>query len=179
LRSVLAVTGDSGWINWWRLFRANALIAGALLALLRNASLIRIRWPAPLLGLATLAFVGALLVQPGSAAILRLGAYLAELISIGIALSILVDGHCPAVQAVLGARPVVYLGQLSYSLYLWQQLFCLRITGGRNEEFPLNLLFAGVAAVASHHLIELPCLRLRERWRKWLRPDGHPKPTDG
>jgi peptidoglycan/LPS O-acetylase OafA/YrhL len=61
--------------------------------------------------------------------------------------------------AWLNARPMVWLGQISYSLYLWQQLFVFG-THGR----PWYGVIAAVgAASASYYVVEKPMLRLRER----------------
>jgi peptidoglycan/LPS O-acetylase OafA/YrhL len=64
----------------------------------------------------------------------------------------------------LNARPVAYVGSLSYSLYLWQQPFFNRHSEATVASFPLNLAIVIVLAVASHHLIEKPFLRLRGRF---------------
>ena len=59
----------------------------------------------------------------------------------------------------LNVKPVVWLGKISYSLYLWQQLFVF----GQHPR-PWYLMFAAVAmACASYYLVEQPMLRLRER----------------
>ena len=36
----------------------------------------------------------------------------------------------------------MWLGKLSYSLYLWQQLFCIGASGWAVRRFPLNLALA-------------------------------------
>jgi peptidoglycan/LPS O-acetylase OafA/YrhL len=59
----------------------------------------------------------------------------------------------------LNVRPVVWLGKISYSLYLWQQLFAF----GTNPKPWYFVLFAVVLASASYHLVEQPLLRMRER----------------
>lgn len=61
--------------------------------------------------------------------------------------------------AILNARPVVWLGKISYSLYLWQQLFMFG-NHGRPWYF---VFFALTLASASYYLVETPMLRLRER----------------
>jgi peptidoglycan/LPS O-acetylase OafA/YrhL len=60
---------------------------------------------------------------------------------------------------LLNLRPVVWLGKISYSLYLWQQLFTLN-PHSRPWYF---LLFAVGLACLSYYLVEQPMLRLRER----------------
>lgn len=60
---------------------------------------------------------------------------------------------------ILNVRPVEWLGKISYSLYLWQQLFVF-------GEHPRPWYFVGFAvglAGASYYLVEQPMLRLRER----------------
>jgi peptidoglycan/LPS O-acetylase OafA/YrhL len=74
------------------------------------------------------------------------------------------------VGRVLNAAPVAYVGTLSYSLYLWQQLFLNRSANNMASTFPWNLLLACFAAVASYYLVERPSLRLRRSiessWRR-------------
>jgi peptidoglycan/LPS O-acetylase OafA/YrhL len=48
---------------------------------------------------------------------------------------------------------------ISYSLYLWQQLF----TGPYTRAFPLGLLWTFICAEASYFLIEKPSFRIRDR----------------
>ncbi|HYM74785.1 MAG TPA: acyltransferase [Candidatus Dormibacteraeota bacterium] len=60
---------------------------------------------------------------------------------------------------ILNVKPVVWLGKISYSLYLWQQLFAY---GEHPRPWYFVLLAVG-AASASYYLVELPMLRVRER----------------
>ncbi len=60
---------------------------------------------------------------------------------------------------ILNVKPVVWLGKISYSLYLWQQLFVF----GPHARPWYSGFFAVVVAAASYQLIETPMLRLRER----------------
>jgi peptidoglycan/LPS O-acetylase OafA/YrhL len=64
----------------------------------------------------------------------------------------------------LEARPVAFLGSMSYSLYLWQQPF-LGFVHGWAATFPQNYLFAFVCAAASFFLVEKPLNSLRRRWQ--------------
>jgi len=61
--------------------------------------------------------------------------------------------------AWLNARPVVWLGKISYSLYLWQQLFVF----GTHARPAYGVLLALAMAGASYYLVESPMLRMRER----------------
>jgi peptidoglycan/LPS O-acetylase OafA/YrhL len=65
----------------------------------------------------------------------------------------------------LQRKPVAFVGVLSYSLYLWQQLFLNRNSGTWTNAFPQNLVFAVVAAAASYFLLEKPLMRFRTRLR--------------
>ena len=63
---------------------------------------------------------------------------------------------------VLELAPVRFVGRISYSLYLWQQLFLTpgwlpKI--GVLQQWPWNLLATFAAATASYFLIEKPCIR--------------------
>ena len=61
-----------------------------------------------------------------------------------------------------------YLGRLSYSLYLWQQVFL--VTRGPDwgwfRRFPVNLALVCVLAVLSNLLVEKPFLRMKDWWRR-------------
>lgn len=60
---------------------------------------------------------------------------------------------------VLNVAPVVWLGQISYSLYLWQQLF---VFGEHSKPWYFVVLAIGLAS-ASYYLVEQPMLRVREK----------------
>jgi peptidoglycan/LPS O-acetylase OafA/YrhL len=60
----------------------------------------------------------------------------------------------------LNWTPVAWLGKISYSLYLWQELFCTNT----NLHFGYALVLPTLAcACLSYYLVEQPMLRLRER----------------
>jgi len=71
-----------------------------------------------------------------------------------------IDG---VVGRLLNWRPVVYLGVLSYSLYLWQNVFLNPDWVAWPTRLPLNLLLALLMAVASYNLVERPFLGLKRR----------------
>ena len=71
---------------------------------------------------------------------------------------------------VLNSRPFVFVGLISYSIYLWQQVFINRYTTSLPTSFPLNIALAVVAALASYYLVERPSLRLRQRVERALFP---------
>jgi peptidoglycan/LPS O-acetylase OafA/YrhL len=66
---------------------------------------------------------------------------------------------------LLESRPMVALGALSYSLYLWQQPFLVTESRSPLGRWPLNLAMAFGFAVGSYLLVERPFLRLKDRLR--------------
>ncbi|MFI5239699.1 MAG: acyltransferase family protein, partial [Gemmatimonadales bacterium] len=66
----------------------------------------------------------------------------------------------------LNWKPVVFLGVLSYSLYLWQLPFLDHRSDAWMNAFPQNLLCVFLAALSSWFLIERPFIRLRGRLRR-------------
>jgi peptidoglycan/LPS O-acetylase OafA/YrhL len=69
---------------------------------------------------------------------------------------------------VLNSRSTVFIGVMSYSIYLWQQVFLNRSSVSVISQFPLNLLLVGIASLASYYLIERPALGFRHRIEKKL-----------
>lgn len=65
------------------------------------------------------------------------------------------------VERVVAARPLVWLGMTSYSLYVWQQLFLDHKDVAWFTRFPTNIALSIGAGLASYYLVERPCLRLR------------------
>ena len=63
----------------------------------------------------------------------------------------------------LNWKPVVFVGVLSYSLYLWQQPFLDRHSDAWVSGFPQNLLLAFAAALLSYLVVERSFLSLRRR----------------
>jgi len=72
------------------------------------------------------------------------------------------NGRC---DRVLNWPPIVYIGTLSYSLYLWQQLFMNRQSDFLVCSFPLNVLASLGVSAFSYQVLEQPLLRLRSRFR--------------
>lgn len=60
---------------------------------------------------------------------------------------------------ILNVKPVAWLGRISYSLYLWQQIF---VYGTHSKPWYFVFFALGLAS-ASYYLVEQPMLRLRER----------------
>jgi peptidoglycan/LPS O-acetylase OafA/YrhL len=68
----------------------------------------------------------------------------------------------------LNTKPLVKIGVLSYSIYVWQQVFLNPTSASVLNRLPLNLLLVCAAATLSYLWIEVPFMRLRPRFSTWL-----------
>src|SRR5439155_5748855 len=69
--------------------------------------------------------------------------------------------------------PLRWIGRLSYSLYLWQQLFFVLPSSrmsllGRLQDWPVNVACVFACAIASYYLVEKPFIR--EGYRRTAQP---------
>jgi peptidoglycan/LPS O-acetylase OafA/YrhL len=87
-----------------------------------------------------------------------------ECISVVLFVFWVLSGEGGLLRRILESWPLVQLGLLSYSLYLWQSVFILWDGIGRIW-LPLRLLGALVVAIFSYRFIEVP---FRSRIRKWF-----------
>ncbi len=71
------------------------------------------------------------------------------------------------ISRALGWAPVTWLGRISYSLYLWQQIF---FPPGWEQapqwwrHWPANLVMAFAAAILSYHAVEKPLIAMGRRY---------------
>jgi len=146
-------------------FVFDALATGCVLALAREqlegSATYLIVLDAPWFWLIPVAGVLALAV-PYTAFNLGIGVTLGN---IGIAMTIHRCVRHPqyTVGRLLESRPLVFIGALSYSLYLWQQPFVNRHAGAIINAFPFHIAIAFGLAIASYYLVEQPMLALRAR----------------
>lgn len=168
-RAVMLWQGVSTEIRLSREFQAvmDALATGCLAAMLHNRLSER-PWFVRLTGAPALP-VGALgiLLGYGLAFTSRPLAYLIgqTFANLGIALILqhIVRNPSNGFGRILNAKPLVAMGTLSYSLYLWQQPFLNFQSQHWVAGFPQNLLLAWGAAYLSYHCIEQPFLKLKDR----------------
>jgi peptidoglycan/LPS O-acetylase OafA/YrhL len=66
-----------------------------------------------------------------------------------------------AIGRFLNLPAVSFMGVLSYSLYLWQQIFLNRASVSPYCAFPTNIILAAAMALVSYLVIEAPFLRFR------------------
>lgn len=79
------------------------------------------------------------------------------------------------IYRLLNSRVFVFLGVISYSWYLWQQLFlfeCGRYFTGTLFSFPLNVVMSFIAAVASYYVIERTFERMKRNFMNLPPPEG-------
>ena len=148
--------------------RMDALMLGALAALCSAAPVFQ-RWlgklTAPLIAI-PLAFV--VVVSPllsyyfGNLYLFSVG-FTAECTCLLIVLLFVIYNPSSGLGRLLNTRLMVYIGVISYDLYLWQQLF---ITP-KNTTFTglpgINVLLLCIAAFLSHKCIEVPTRSLSRR----------------
>jgi peptidoglycan/LPS O-acetylase OafA/YrhL len=71
----------------------------------------------------------------------------------------------------LSWRPVAYVGVISYSMYLWQEIFTAPENTSWMGRMPGMLVCIAIAPVLSYELVEKPVLKLRGRWMGKSRAD--------
>ncbi len=82
---------------------------------------------------------------------------------LNLVIAVTID-HCIRQRyTLLNIAPMVWVGEISYSLYLWQQPFLNRESPGLWTSFPLSVLLALAMACASFYIIEKPCRKLGKR----------------
>ncbi|MBD2297288.1 acyltransferase [Nostoc sp. FACHB-190] len=93
------------------------------------------------------------------------------LISIGITLNVICLGilivwlhnNPSSYLSKLLSNPIlVYVGQISYSVYIWQQLFLTDQNTTITGIFPYNIGFSILAGMVSYYLIEKPTFNLKD-----------------
>jgi peptidoglycan/LPS O-acetylase OafA/YrhL len=85
---------------------------------------------------------------------------------IAVVLLYVVNNPHARIGAILNHRWVAHIGVISYSLYLWQELFLTRLNHTWTGLVPLSFLCCFVAAELSWRLVERPALRMRTRFER-------------
>jgi peptidoglycan/LPS O-acetylase OafA/YrhL len=96
---------------------------------------------------------------------------LVEAIAVACAIYITIGRRSGLIFALLNQRAVIWLGVLSYSLYVWQELFIAWSAGPRLSplalyDWRLWWIAAFGSACASYYLVERPILRIRDKYRR-------------
>jgi peptidoglycan/LPS O-acetylase OafA/YrhL len=178
-----------GWVNDWhsvleRSFwvQGDLFAYGMLLAVLTvhvedgRIRLPRFWWPITAVAFLALAGVTAAAFDRGSINQYVYDSLMAAACGLFLSLVVLsgfAGGQRPAPVSWLEARPIVWVGVVSYSLFLWHEpiIWWLRDRGmlatGGNAGFLLNLVIVGAVSLAlsalTYKLVELPALRRKAR----------------
>lgn len=164
--------------DWRRLYLApdttfDPLLIGCLTAVWFVSG----RLPRPLQSRTFLTVLGVIAGVGGAVVALTLGnqdreLYLGPLTAFAAAVAVLIliavtrpEGP---LARVLRVRPLVYLGRISYSLYLWHLIALELAWRGLDAPTELGILMGLAAAAASYHLVEQPFLRRKRRRRATL-----------
>jgi len=152
--------------------RADSLMIGALLALICiNGDRLRIlkqwvaSWLIPVASLCFLIIDTMLTVHFKGAYTLPVG-YSLQNFMIVLLIAHFVFYERTVLGRTLNHPLIVHIGLISYSLYLWQQLFLTTNNKTFTGAFPWNILCAFLAAELSYYLLEKPLLRSRKRFSK-------------
>jgi peptidoglycan/LPS O-acetylase OafA/YrhL len=151
-RTVLAMAGEDGRLYFSPEARFDSILVGCIAGLAFTQSLRPPKW----LNVPALAVVGGCVAAGPSGTIWAI-VLLPFSVSVALLLLSIVEG---GLLATLLARPsLVYVGRISYSLYLWHLLALTTI----GLTWIPGILVAFAAAVASYEFVEKPFLR-RKRW---------------
>ncbi len=113
-------------------------------------------------------------VQDGRARVSLIGGetFLNLMIALWIHRSVYI--HTDGMGRFLNWGPCRYVGRLSYSVYIWQQVFLNRTSESLVTAFPVNLFLVAATGLASYYLVESPFLKwrihLEEAWRRKAYP---------
>jgi len=88
-----------------------------------------------------------------------------EAIAIALALLAVVASHRGLPFRLLNSRVATHIGKLSYSLYIWQQLFLVPHTKGSIFSLSWRLVAAYLTALCSFRFVEQPFVKLRSKFR--------------
>ncbi len=144
--------------------RLDTIMFGCLLALAIHLKLwerargAALRWWAPAIALAFLMVIDPTATERWRGMYRLVAGISLENVAIGVIVLYCVARHHPPAGRLLNWRPVRHVGRISYSLYLWQQLF----TGPLARSLPLSLGLIFVAAELSFWLVERPSFALRD-----------------
>lgn len=89
-----------------------------------------------------------------------------EAVAIAATILVLVAGKRGKAQALLNQPALVHVGQLSYSLYLWQQLFLAPSAASNLLSLAERVGATYLVALGSFRFLEQPILKMRKKFRR-------------
>ena len=101
--------------------------------------------------------------------------------AVGFAMLLLSSILYPRRFPVLNWPVVVYIGFISYSIYIWQQIYCGYEPDYQTPDyfifrFPGTIVAAFITAIISYYFLESPVLKLKSRLRRY-RPENNNSKT--
>lgn len=160
---------DVGRFDFWTPVRVDCIAAGCLLALLAGDERFRrlTRASRPVAAVLVVGAVFLIFASYVAGDLVPLyGMTVAHSVRAACILAIIwlsINHASSAWGRLLEWRLLVGIGILSYSLYLWQQLFLGPNSGWSPASISLNVGLAVAAALGSYFLVERPFLRIKER----------------
>ncbi len=159
-----------GYISIMGHTRADSLMIGAIAALLYDRERFRgfmerlFQWKLPLLGTAFVLFVDPFVAQKWRGTyLLPIGFSLENFCIAAVMLWTILNPRTLAGR-ILNSPIAVHVGYISYSLYLWQQIFMTTYNHTLSGKFPVNLAFTFAVAECSYWFVEKTFLRWRKRF---------------
>jgi hypothetical protein len=145
--------------------RAGALMVGCALAVLLTGRTVRPkRWLTAAAAGGAVLLAAALVLVRGESAWLYRGGLTVVALAVAAVLAHLLTAPGSFAALLLSVRPLVWVGRISYGLYLWHWPLFAVLTAGRTGLTGVSLFGLRIAATvgvaaASYHLIELPTRR--------------------
>jgi peptidoglycan/LPS O-acetylase OafA/YrhL len=173
-RHYMGKTYGFSQLNWMRTdFRYGAILMGCLLALLTRLpqaeKRLGSRWLTnPLFATLTLALLIATFAPQFANGPTILFRDSLQFLCVALLINCVVRTPESWLSKSLDWAPIALVGRLSYSLYLWQQIFCLLVWPGHSSPFmrlPLNLIPITFFATLSYLIIERPLFKVRAKFR--------------
>jgi peptidoglycan/LPS O-acetylase OafA/YrhL len=176
IRAYCTFFGEAGFYGFWRVSRgldarADSLLIGCAAGIIVTAQLLpRRRWLEWALYLAAAISIGGLIWvswhEIYDSWMYYVGWFLASLFTAIIILH-LVYSPRGMLHRIFEASPLVYVGIISYGLYIWH----FPIFNIIHERYPNHWQFTAVAAalaatLLSYYLVERPCLRLKKKFSR-------------
>jgi peptidoglycan/LPS O-acetylase OafA/YrhL len=121
-------------------------------------------WNLPLAGGCFLLFLNPILEETGRGAYMLTAGFLIQNCIITLIMLWAIQNSGRGLGKILNSRVAVHVGVISYSLYLWQQMFLTPYNKTLTGVFPLNILCAFAVAECSYWLVERSFLRWRARF---------------
>ena len=142
-------------------YRMDSLLWGCTLALLTDGRDLKGIVPARA---SSWIAVGALVASIALNVVQPQGYFIVQALLLPVVLIATVAQPQARLSQLLESSPLQWMGRLSYSLYLWQQLFFHSgYHHGVLQRFPLNLVLALACAWLSYRFVERPAIRLGRR----------------